>query len=135
MVDDEKLRQKTTGSPPAAALNGSSPDTMRYTFAECTLDVPRRALYRGERLVTLEPQIYEILVLLIENRHRVVTKTEIFAAIWKDRAVSNSVLTARLHSLRRAIDTEDGPSHIRTIHRVGYSFDTPVEVQSDQTGA
>jgi len=106
---------------------------MRYLFGDCELDVARRNLTRNGESVAIEPQVFDLLVLLLGGRERVVTKGEIFEEIWDGRAVADGILTTRMRSLRRAIDPKDGPSYIRTLQRVGYCFDSPVSVIEDQT--
>ena len=108
---------------------------MRYIFADCEINPVRRSLTRGGELVSVEPQVYDILLYLIEQRDRAVTKAQLMEAVWRGRAVSNTVLTARMHTLRKAIDPGEGPSHIRTLHRIGYRFESPVQVLEDGAGS
>lgn len=100
---------------------------MIYRFGACELDMTRRLLLRDGVPVHVEPQVLGLLHFLILNRARVLTKDEIIDDIWKGRAVSDAVLTSRMRSLRRAIDGEDAPSQVRTLHRVGYQFTAEVD--------
>ena len=101
------------------------PRILKYTFGGCEVDVVGRRLLRSGTMSKLEPQAFDLLLFLLQHRGAAVTKQEIFADIWNDRAVSEGV--------RRAIDPADGPSHIRTLHRVGYIFDTPVTAETATT--
>ncbi len=115
---------------------GNPPDESRivkYTFGGCEVDVIGRRLLCSGTMSMLEPQAFDLLLFLLQRRGAAVTKQEIFADIWNDRAVTEGVLTSRIRSIRRAIDPADGPSHIRTLHRVGYVFDTPVTAETSAT--
>ena len=109
---------------------------MIYRFEDFTLNTDKHELRSGEELIPLEPQIYRLLVLLIENRDRMVTKDEIHEKIWHGRIVSESALNTRMRSLRIALG-DDGKSQrlIRTIHGQGFSFaadvseEQPVEAE------
>lgn len=104
---------------------------MIYAFGTCRVNTARMLLERDGAPVHVEPQVFELLCLLIECRGRAVTKDEIFERIWDNRAISDAVLTTRIRSLRRAIDDVGGTSFIRTVHRVGYEFLPPVTTLED----
>ena len=76
---------------------------MTYLFAGYALDPERRELRYSNKLVAVEPQVFDILEYLVRNRDRVVSKDEIFDAIWHGRAVSESALTSRINAARFAI--------------------------------
>lgn len=101
---------------------------MLYVFGTCRVSTARLLLERDGAPVHVEPQVFDLLCLLIECRGRAVTKDEIFERIWNNRAISDADLTTRIRSLRRAIDDVGGKSCIRTVHRVGYEFLPPVTV-------
>ncbi|HEU4544454.1 MAG TPA: winged helix-turn-helix domain-containing protein [Jiangellaceae bacterium] len=84
------------------------------------------------RTLSVEPQVFDLLVYLIEHRSRVVSKEELLDNIWGNRFVSESTLTSRVKSARRAIG-DDGQSQrcIRTVQGRGYQFVARVE----ETGA
>ncbi len=96
---------------------------MAYFFEVYTLDPDRRELKRGSELVALEPQVFDLLVYLIENRERVVSKDDLIASVWQGRVVSDSTLTSRINAARKAIgDSGEQQSLIRTIARKGFRF-------------
>ncbi|HEX6166122.1 MAG TPA: winged helix-turn-helix domain-containing protein, partial [Acidimicrobiales bacterium] len=101
---------------------------MRFRFAGCELDTGAYRLEVGGRPEPVEPQVFDLLVYLIEHRDRVVPKEELLDNIWGDRFVSESALTSRLKSARRAVG-DDGRAQriIRTAHGRGYQFVAPVE--------
>ena len=105
---------------------------MIYEFGTCELDTARRQLRRYRAPVHLEPQAFDLLCFLIEHRDRAVSKDEIFETIWRGRAVSESVLTTRIRTLRRTIDdTAQDTSLIRTLHKIGYQFEGEVTLRDD----
>ena len=96
---------------------------MIYRFASCELDVARQELRRDGRLQPLEPQVLSVLVFLVENRHRVVTKAELFDEVWEGRIVSDSALSSRIKTARQAIgDSGRRQALIRTLHGRGFRF-------------
>jgi TolB-like protein/tetratricopeptide (TPR) repeat protein len=96
---------------------------MRFRFADHVLDVPLRELRRQGKVVALEPQVFDLLVHLIRNRHQVVTKEDLVATIWNGRIVSDSTLTSRINAARRAVgDSGEVQNMIRTVPRKGFRF-------------
>ncbi len=96
---------------------------MLYCFEAYALDTGTRELRRGTQLIPLEPQVFDLLVFLIENRERVVSKDDLMAAVWQGRIVSESTLTSRINAARKAIgDSGDEQVLIRTIARKGFRF-------------
>ena len=97
-------------------------------FADCQFDVDRRKLCRDGQRVAIEPRATGVLIALIENRDRVVTKNELLDSVWGDRFVSESALTTQIKELRRALgDTGREQQIIKTVHGQGYMFVAPVE--------
>src|SRR5258706_7690539 len=99
--------------------NGS----LRYLFEEYAFDTDRRELYRGADVVTIAPQVFDLLDYLIRNRDRVVSKDDLINAIWNGRIVSDGALTTRLNVARSAIgDSGDEQRLIKTLPRKGFRF-------------
>ena len=96
---------------------------MQYVFGECVLDPDRRELSRSGEAVAVGPQVFDLLICLIENRDRVVSKDELFDDIWRGRTISKSTLASHVNFARRALgDTGDEQRFIRTISRKGFQF-------------
>ena len=96
---------------------------MRLTFADCAIDPARRELTRAGEAIHLEPQVFDLLLFLIGNRERVVSKDELLSAIWQGRIVSESTLGSRINAARMAIGDDGQRQHlIRTIARKGVRF-------------
>jgi pimeloyl-ACP methyl ester carboxylesterase/DNA-binding winged helix-turn-helix (wHTH) protein len=96
---------------------------MLFLFEDFTLDVDRRELRRGPAAIAVEPQVFDLLVHLIENRDRVVTRDDLIASVWGGRIVSESTLASRINAARSAIgDSGEAQRLIKTIQRKGIRF-------------
>jgi DNA-binding winged helix-turn-helix (wHTH) protein len=97
--------------------------TMRYRVDDFVLDVRRFELRQSDRPLPVEPQVLSLLILLIENRDRLVSKDELIASVWNGRAVSDSAISSRIKSARQLLgDNGDAQRLIRTIHGRGFRF-------------
>jgi adenylate cyclase len=100
---------------------------VEFVFGDHRLDVDRRELRRGAELIALEPQVFDVLVYLVRNRDRVVSKDALLEAVWGGRIVSESTLTSRINAARRAVgDNGEAQRLIRTLPRKGIRFIGPV---------
>jgi TolB-like protein/cytochrome c-type biogenesis protein CcmH/NrfG len=96
---------------------------MFFLFSGHGLDTDRRELRRGTEVIDLEPQVFDLLVYLVENRDRVVNKDDLLASVWGGRIVSDSTLTSRITAARKAIgDSGEEQKLIRTVARKGFRF-------------
>jgi DNA-binding winged helix-turn-helix (wHTH) protein len=87
------------------------------------LDADRRELRRGAQLITIEPLAFDLLLFLIQHRHRVVSRDDLIAGVWAGRHVSDSAIGARINAARRAIgDDGERQRWIRTVARKGFRF-------------
>ncbi len=104
---------------------------VQFLFVDHTLDVGRRELRRGSEPIAVEPQVFDLLVYLVENRDRVVSKDDVIASVWGGRIVSDSTLTSRINAARKAVgDSGKGQKLIRTIARKGFRFVGSVRTSS-----
>ena len=96
---------------------------MQFRFEDYALDIGRRELRRGAQQIAVEPQVFDLLVYMIQNRERVVTKDDLLDAVWSGRFVSESNLTTRINAARKAVgDSGQEQRLIRTIARKGFRF-------------
>lgn len=96
---------------------------MQFLFEDHILDVDRRELRRGVQLISLEPQVFDLLVYLVNNRDRVVSKDDLIEGVWDGRIVSESTLTSRITAVRKAVaDSGNEQRLIRTVPRKGIRF-------------
>jgi TolB-like protein len=96
---------------------------MRYRFGTHELDPGQFELRRSGQVVPMEPQVFQLLRLLVENRARMVSKQEIAEQVWKLVAVSDASISSRIRSARIAVgDDGDRQQVIRTVHGQGFRF-------------
>ena len=96
---------------------------MPLGFEDLALDIDRRELRRGETLVAIQPQVFDVLACLVANHAKIVSRDDLIDAVWGGRIVSESTLTTRIASARRAIgDTGEAQRLIRTLHGRGFRF-------------
>ncbi|MEL6220267.1 MAG: winged helix-turn-helix domain-containing protein [Pseudomonadota bacterium] len=108
----------------------------QYRFDGFVLDEARRELLGHDGAVALEPRAFDTLVLLIENRNRVVSKDELIGEVWGGRIVSDAALASQIKAVRRAVG-DDGKAQrvIKTVHGHGFRFVAALEVEVPQQPA
>ena len=103
-----------------------------YRFGHFTLSPGQRLLLREGRAVPLIPRYFDLLVLLVEQRHEAVHRRDIFDRVWTDVVVSDSALSQAVRTIRRALEDDSRePRFIRTVSRHGYRFVYPDVVTED----
>jgi DNA-binding winged helix-turn-helix (wHTH) protein len=102
---------------------------MRFLFEDFELDPSAMELRGAGTAVPIEPQVFALLHVLVENRDRLVSRDEIIEKVWDGRAVSDSALDSRIKSVRRALG-DDGKTQrlVRTVHGRGFRFVGDVRV-------
>jgi TolB-like protein/Tfp pilus assembly protein PilF len=109
---------------------------VRFLFENQRLDADRRELVCAGESVPIEPQVFDVLLYLLEHRDRVVGKDELFDSVWDGRIVSDSTLTSRINAVRRAIsDTGKDQRLLRTVARKGFRFVGEVTVEQPATAS
>jgi pimeloyl-ACP methyl ester carboxylesterase/DNA-binding winged helix-turn-helix (wHTH) protein len=96
---------------------------VQYRFEDYVLDTDQLELRQRGEPVPLEPQVFEVLALLLANHTRVVLKDELIAHVWPQRYISDSALNSRVMAARKAIgDSGQSQRLVRTVHGRGYRF-------------
>lgn len=104
---------------------------MRLCFEDQILDPSRRELIRDGATINVEPKVFDVLLYLIENRDRLVTKDDLIADVWDGRIVSDSALASAINAARKAIrDSGQDQRLIRTSARKGFRFVGEVHSQA-----
>ena len=104
----------------------------RYYFEQFVLDPAKRTLSRADSAVSLTPKAFDVLLFLVQNPNRLVTKEELLQAVWGDTFVEEGNLTQYISHLRKALDHNSEDSRlIVTIARKGYQFTERVTVVAD----
>jgi TolB-like protein/Tfp pilus assembly protein PilF len=94
-----------------------------FRFNQVTLDTAQYRLCLAGSPISVEPQVFDLLAYLLENRNRVVTRGELLGNLWKDKVVTDSALGARIKDARKAVgDSGDRQEVIKTFHGRGYQF-------------
>ena len=109
---------------------------MIYHFNKFFLDTDNFTLTQVNEVVHVEPQVFNVIMYLIEHKDRVVTRDELLDTIWKGKVVSDSSISNYIKSARKVLD-DDGVKQnvIKTIHGRGYQFVAPFEhVETDDAG-
>ncbi|WP_144185506.1 winged helix-turn-helix domain-containing protein [Elioraea rosea] len=105
---------------------------MRYRVGPYAIDTAAYELRRDGILVPIEPQVFELLALLIAARARVVDKDEIIRTVWQGRPVSDATLSSRIKAARRVLgDSGRDQGMIRTVYRRGFRFVASVSEHPD----
>src|SRR5262249_52105141 len=117
-----------------AELAGTRATQLR--FDRYVLDLDRGCLLREGGELALRPKTFAVLCHLVENCGRLVSKDELFAAVWPNLAITDDVLVQSIGELRRALG-EDGTRLIKTIPRRGYRLESEVAfvASTDQLSA
>jgi TolB-like protein/tetratricopeptide (TPR) repeat protein len=107
-----------------------------YSFESFLLDTHTRELRRDDKLVSVEPKVFDLLSYLIVNRSHVVSKDDLIATVWSGRIVSESALTTCINAARKSIgDNGDTQRLIKTLPRKGIRFiGTVQELQASANG-
>jgi len=107
---------------------------VRYRFGRFVLSPARRVLCEDGREVALIPRYFDLLLLLVDQRDRAVTRQEIFDLVWADVVVSDGALTQAIRTIRRVLDDDPRDvTFIRTVSRHGYQFVwAPVTEEADE---
>ncbi len=92
-------------------------------FGDYRLDAATRQLFRRQGEVHVSPKAFDLLIVLIENRARAVSKAELHERLWPSTFVTEANLASLVAELRRALcDRSETPKFVRTVHRFGYAF-------------
>lgn len=107
--------------------------TLPFVFEDYVLDQERRELTLRGQVVAVGPQVFDLLLQLVSNRDRVVSKDDLLNAVWSGRIVSESTITSHINAVRKAIgDTGEEQRLVRTVPRKGYRF--VGEIKVDEVG-
>jgi TolB-like protein/tetratricopeptide (TPR) repeat protein len=96
---------------------------MSLVFGDCVLDLERRELHRASQTVATAPRVFDLLVYLVQNRERVISRDDLLDAVWQGRIVSESTLASHINAVRKAVgDNGQQQCVIRTFARKGFRF-------------
>ena len=102
---------------------------MQYRFAGFEIDLSQQELRRQGAFVHIEPQVFDLIVHLVRNHDRIVSKDELIDTIWNGRIISEAALSSRINGARRALgDNGNEQALIRTLHKRGFRFVGDVQI-------
>jgi DNA-binding winged helix-turn-helix (wHTH) protein len=111
---------RLTGAEPRVGL---AKVVSKYQFAEFEIDLSQQELRRLGAAVHIEPQVFDLIVHLVRNHDRIVSKDELIETIWNGRIISEAALSSRINGARRALgDNGNDQALIRTLHKRGFRF-------------
>jgi TolB-like protein/DNA-binding winged helix-turn-helix (wHTH) protein/cytochrome c-type biogenesis protein CcmH/NrfG len=119
-----------TGAAPGSDQPAVSARAARLSFGRYVLDLSRGCLLLDNNEIALRPKTFAVLTFLAENSGRLVSKEDLFTAVWPNVAVTDDTLVQSIGELRRQLG-DDGPRLIKTIPRRGYRFDASVTEVAD----
>ncbi len=97
-----------------------------YEFGEFSLDPQSRVLRRAGTTVPLTPKAFDVLLLLVQNSGRIVTKDELMKGVWRDSFVEESNLTQTIFMVRKALEETTDRRYILNVQGQGYRFLLPI---------
>src|SRR5687768_635463 len=98
----------------------------QFTFGPFQLDAASRVFSRFGQSIALPPKAFDLLLMLVENHGRVLSKSQLMAALWRGVNVEDANLSFQISTLRKALG-EEGAAWIETAPKVGYRFSGPLE--------
>jgi DNA-binding winged helix-turn-helix (wHTH) protein len=104
-----------------------------FVFGSFRFDVANASLKRGKQAIVLTPKALNVLHYLVEHAGQLVTKDDLWRAVWPRISVTDATLTMCVSELRKALrDPSKTPRYIETVHRLGYRFIAPVSTEPDR---
>jgi pimeloyl-ACP methyl ester carboxylesterase/DNA-binding winged helix-turn-helix (wHTH) protein len=99
-----------------------------YGFGTFQLDAAERLLFDGERILTISPKTFDVLLILIENAGHIVSKERLLEEVWDNAFVEENNLAQNISALRRILGETKEVKFIETVPKFGYRFVAPVEL-------
>lgn len=103
-----------------------------YEFGAFRLDAAERRFLHDGLPVHLPPKAFDMLLVLIQNNRRLVTKDELLDTVWKDSFVEENNLTQHIYTLRKILKTDNKEQYIETVARHGYRFNADIREIRDE---
>lgn len=101
---------------------------MAYEFANCLIDPEKHLFLCQGSPVHLEPQVFDLLMVLVDRKGRLVTKDDLVETVWQGLSVSDATISARINAARKAVgDTGRAQAIIKTVHGRGFQLNVEVK--------
>jgi DNA-binding winged helix-turn-helix (wHTH) protein len=109
-------------------------DAMNHRFAHCELDPDRRTLSRDGKHVHVEPQVFDLLLALVEADGAVVSKETLVETVWRGLHISDATISSRINAARKAVgDNGKTQRIIKTVPKVGFQINIETRAIPDTT--
>jgi len=96
---------------------------VKYRFAQFEIDPSQHELRKAGESMHIEPQVFDLIVHLVRNRDRIVSKDDLIETIWNGRVISEAALSSRINGARRVLgDNGNDQIFIKTLHKRGFRF-------------
>jgi TolB-like protein len=106
-----------------------------FRFADVEVREREFSLIKASKALPVEPKAFRVLLILLRNPKKLITKEELLNGVWGDVAVGDNSLARSIALLRRLLgDDTRNPRYIETVATVGYRFIQRVEVSADPVG-
>jgi len=107
-----------------------------FQFGEFQVDVRARSLRRGTTIVPLNSRAFDVLLYLVQNSGKLLSREELLKNVWAESFVDENSLAQSISALRRALEEKPGDnSYIVTVPGRGYQFVSPVQVVASEHGS
>jgi len=111
------------------------PSEQQIVFGNFRLDLVNECLWRNEQAIAIAPKEFAVLLYLVRNPGRLVTKEELIEAVWPETTVTDGVLKVSIRKIRAMLDDDSkAPHFIETAHRRGYRFIGPIMEEKGTRG-
>lgn len=109
-------------------FNGQQEETGKLVFKGLTIDTDNYSVIAGEKECELPPKEFEVLLYLVKHQGKILTKQQIYEAVWKQEYVyDDSNIMAVISRLRKKIESDAAsPTYIQTVKGIGYRFNREV---------
>jgi len=106
------------------------------SFGAFRLDPQNACVWRGEEMIKLTPKAFAVLHYLVSHPGCLVTKDELFTAVWPKTVVSDVALSVCVREIRKSLDDDaKTPQYIETVYRRGYRFIAPVAASASSVSS
>ena len=124
------------GVPPVSIGLPNSMLRRQYRFAQCVVDVERRELWVDGRRQTVAPKPFDVLVHLVRNRHRLVTRNELLDIVWDEAPGTPEVVAQAIAKIRQAMRrSKTHAVRVQTVYGKGYRLLVDARIEHDDTAA
>ncbi len=102
---------------------------MKYYFSDFVLDTDKNELHRGNQVILLTKQNYQLLLYFLQNSEKIHSKDALVSHVWQGRIVSDNTIDQSISKLRKTLNTHQVDDYFETVYGQGVKFMVPVQTQ------